>query len=437
MPTLIDYLSERAEETRRHETRRVSLFGSDGEGENGEKQDIDARPMQRREGRKSSSLVSLETIVQSDMGGLQLHRRVKPENRPDIERSVCPSTIEDDIWRHAGWRRDRHRVFAALSAGKSAAVVDRFANCGSQATVEYSPGSCEVRIRASFCRNRWCVPCARARARQEEDRLRGAIVSAESAGKTIRLVTLTQRGYAHESLSTCLNRIRESWRGLRRTDLWMGSVTGGVAVTEVKRGKSGAWHVHYHLIVEGSWIDARALSAAWEEITEDSFRVYVELPRDSEDAVLYAAKYACKPVPPDVYRNPDDLAEAIQALSGRRLFDFFGTWRKAEVVEIERPTDWQRVGTLHQLARLAALGDGEAIAWLRVTAHHAMDDLIACQPPPGQFDATDVDYATGPERCMDGPRNAVLAAMSDASRLFLLDGVVLRLPGVSGRPVGH
>jgi hypothetical protein len=363
--------------------------------------------------------------------GIQLHRQLKPDERQDFEVSVQPSTIADDIWRHAGWQKDRQRVFDVLRRIATKGMVDRFANCGSAATVKYSPSTCEIRVSASFCRNRWCVPCAKARAREDEAKLRAIVIDEMDKGERVRLVTLTQRGYQGENLSTCLRRMKANWDGLRKSEWWRERVTGGCAVTEVKRGASGAWHVHRHLIVAGSYLDQHDLSDQWQQITEDSYRVYVESPRDAEDAVHYATKYASKPIPPEVYQDSDDLTEAIMALKGVRLFDYMGDWRKRDIEPAEPVRDWIKVASIHQLARRAAAGDAEAWSWLIIAAKHAADDLVSAADPAPPPLLDDYNWQACPSVPVMIDHVAINAAIwgqiTAGRRRFLWEGVTLHL----------
>jgi hypothetical protein len=119
--------------------------------------------------------------------------------------------------------------------------------------------------------------------------------------------------------------------------------------------------------------------------------------------VKYATKYACKPVPEEVYRNSDDLTEAILALKGQRMFDYLGTWRKSEAEEIPQADDWQKVATMHRLVMRAARGCQESLGWLGLVSRDRLELLMSLAPAdeplaPDEFAVDQWQTAESPDR---------------------------------------
>lgn len=228
----------------------------------------------------------------------------------------------------------------------NAARLDRFAECGSFATVEHSPATGRVRIRCNTCKDRLCEACGRSRGR----RLQDGIVRALGGTRAV-LVTLTLR--ANETpLIDQIKRLRRCFASLIRSPLWKASVQGGVAVMEIKVGTSQRWHVHLHVVCVSDWIDQRELSGRWHAITGDSYVVDVRR-MPSVSAGRYVAKYVSKPADRTVLEDDERLDEFAMSIRGSRMFQTFGSWRKfkldADPTDDEAIDDWMTVGRLEVL----------------------------------------------------------------------------------------
>lgn len=269
-------------------------------------------------------------------------------------------------FRHGSWLPLRTRTFRVLQrVGVPAARVERFRACGSGGWVWSHPSHPgRYRITSDHCRDRWCVPCSRARSARIASTVAGLLRGTQS-----RLVTLTLRASA-DPLAAVLDRLYDCFRKLRRLPIWSGSVNGCVYFTETTRGRSGEhWHVHIHAIVTGRYLPQRQLSDAWRTITTDSHIVDVRLIRDADQAAQYVAKYATKAVAPSVTHSDDWLAEAILALSGRRLCGTTGCFRGVRLDPESDSEDlldsgWLPIARLEDVLRSADAGDVSAIAFL-------------------------------------------------------------------------
>lgn len=171
------------------------------------------------------------------------------------------------------------------------------------------------------CRQRLCPHCQRARSARIYAQLQSLLAEVDRP----RMMTLTLLGAANELLPQ-LDKLYSSFRRLRETSLWKGTVLGAIAVVEIKRGSnSGRWHAHMHVLWKGGFIPHAKLKAEWHRITGDSYIVHLGGSGSKHEICRYLAKYASKPA--DVYSLVDaDVREFAFATKGRRLIITSGCW---------------------------------------------------------------------------------------------------------------
>ncbi len=261
-------------------------------------------------------------------------------------------------WRHRDWQPTRRRVYRALhAAGLSDRTLARFAWCGCAAWVEKHPTEeHRYRVRCQKCKNRWCLPCAREKARRLWRQ-----ITAYCEGRAVRLITLTIRHQA-QPLRVQVDWLLQSFAKLRKRRLWKDNITGGIAVLEVHHngGRTG-WHPHLHILAEGAFINQRDLAVAWHTCTTTSYVVDIRAPSSGPRAVSYVLKYLSRPLHKKISHNPTLLAEAVEALHNRKLLITFGTWRDLRLTDPDpEPVDWTPVAPLAEILRKAANGDTEA-----------------------------------------------------------------------------
>lgn len=295
-----------------------------------------------------TSLVNTQTNVDRQVD--RERRRREEKTDPEFDRQARraayerpPVTPVEIRFRHSGWIVNRLRVqHALLAANVPASRFERFKECGSDCVVEFSPSRNRHRTRANYCGDRFCVPCARARARRVQARLAKLI-----GGKPPLLIHLTVRNVPG-TLTDRLNHLLESYRRLRQQKFWKDSVVGSAAFIEIKKGEnSNEWHPHIHCVAEGAWLDQEELKRGWLKATGDSFIVEVQRARSVEDGIGYAGKYATKGWTAEVVRDHDSLVECVLALRGRRLCITGGKWHGADDDDDDSgEQDWRRVGRL-------------------------------------------------------------------------------------------
>lgn len=252
--------------------------------------------------------------------------------------------LKSFAFRHSGWKDDRRRVWYALRATTvSRSRLIAFTLCGARCWVlRAKADSTKLRFAPDHCHDRFCVPCARARASVIRKNLIGHLKD-----PPYRLLTLTMRA-TMDGLSERINSLLRAFRRLRGRVLWKQGVTGGAAFLEVTRGRLGDhWHVHLHAIIDGKYIPQPLLSRTWLDITGDSKVVDIRLVRSADGALRYITKYVTKSLPSDVLRNPDHLLHAMKALEGRKLLYAFGTWHKLRLLHSKSDDDWESLGHIN------------------------------------------------------------------------------------------
>jgi len=285
---------------------------------------------------------------------------------PKRENKLVPACDVELAFRHGMWIADRDAVRAALvRANVPAARLERFDNCGAHCVVEYSPSAERYRVRASYCGDRFCLPCSTARAKKTMARMLDW-----TQGCRVRFVTLTLKR-SDQPLKSVLDRLLKAFKKLRRQEFWLRAVKAGTAVVEITRGAArDHWHVHLHVLTVGTWLPVDELRAGWEIASEGSTVVDVRLIRDHQVGVAYVAKYAGKGWDQSVLEDADALLESVVALRGRRLLVNFGEWydRDDQLCKAQ-PTDWKFIGRIRFVYEDALAGKPWGIGVLRALGY--------------------------------------------------------------------
>ena len=307
-------------------------------------------------------------------------RRQERLNKPDhaaYEAAYAHPTADPDElrFRHEHWGPTRACVDATLEAiGTNPRQLDAFRNCGSQCVVCYCKATGRYKLSAACCHSRHCQPCARAKANLLAANLRNRL--AEARDHQYRFVTLTLR-HTNTPLAHQLKRLTQSFRDLRRTQLWKTTQHGGAAIIEVKWNPDDRmWHPHLHIVSEGDYLSQDQLSSAWHAITGDSKIVDVRALRSGKDAAHYVAKYVSKGTVDAVWSDPDAAQEWVLATKGLRSCATYGTWRGFKLLARLPDTHvWTRVCMLTTLYHDARQG----LSYARITLRALHDQ---CQYNP-------------------------------------------------------
>lgn len=301
-------------------------------------------------------------------------------------RTVNTEELEHPVtFRHSGWARTRQRIRRALAAaGGRSNRLEAWDECGSHPWIVRSISQPDLyKIRAHLCHDRFCKPCASQRSATIAENL-----ATKMAKRRHRLITLTIRS-EQEPLAQLIQHLLDSFRTLRRTDLWRQRIRGGAAFLEIKYNVPlDRWHPHLHIIAEGQYIEVGHMTQAWKRITNHSCIVDVRLIKTWENAVRYVSKYASKPLSSSYVGDHDRLCEAITALTGRRLCMTFGCWRGWKLLKTQDDGPWTYLATMTEVTREAADGslwhlDLLHRVGLTIRVHRTRPD-VKPRPPPAE-----------------------------------------------------
>lgn len=264
--------------------------------------------------------------------------------------------------RHKGWAHQRLLTRHALElAGLRPRKLLAYDLCGTAAwVVRDAKDHTRVRVHCCTCRNRWCLPCARARAFVIAENLRKRL-----ANSTSRKIELTLKS-SPDPLEQQMNRLWDCFRVLRKTRFWKDHVAGGAAAFEVTLNTAtGNWHPHLHIVFVGKYVCKYKLGELWYRITGDSFVVWVKLVGSERAVAGYVTKYITKPAPGVGKVTDRHFVELIRAFQGRRLVTTFGNWRHFRLTAPLDSTVWEPIAPLEHLMYEARLRHSDAIAILR------------------------------------------------------------------------
>lgn len=249
---------------------------------------------------------------------------VPPETTPHALRTQSYAQLRVH---HHTWN-DRAQVISAFEGSADPALLRRAEKMGLCCV---TPCLCVERGRVPVvspgrCRDRLCPLCCRVRGAKARERLRGLVLKADS----VRLITLTRK-YTEQPLCTELELLQEAWQKLRRTKGWKTRVRGGLFVIEITRGSDGAiWHVHLHVLAEGSYYDQKQLTADWSAAVGSPSITDIRATHSRVQAASYVTKYVTKGA--DLKDWPEHtIVEYAVGVHRKRLFGTFGKWHRADV----------------------------------------------------------------------------------------------------------
>lgn len=251
---------------------------------------------------------------------------------------------------------------AMIDAGWTDKQLARFQDCGSMCSLWRSKSTGDPFIMGNFCKCRTCAPCQAARAAL----VRGNVAQ-HIAGRTVRFITLTLK-HREWPLRKMIARLKVCFKALRKEEEWKQHVRGFAAFLECKHEpRSNSWHVHYHILAEGSLWMQRDISNLWLQVTGDSMIVDIRAVNDAAGGAYYAAKYATKPYDAGAFKDPMVLAEAVRELARCRLWIIGGTWKGKlrPLATSPLPDDLEFIGTLNTLFDDAERGDESAQALIQ------------------------------------------------------------------------
>lgn len=272
--------------------------------------------------------------------------------------SVDPTHTDSQSQNH---RFRQHRSLRSAWLTCLAATPDagrlfkRFATCGQNMWVQYSPSREAYRTVANACNLRICPVCGQRK--RIAMALNASTALATLNRNRLKLITLTLQS-SNAPLDVQLHHLRQAFRRLRQRQLWKRAVTGGFAVIEVTfNATTHQWHPHLHVVCESDYIPQHHLSAAWFAVTHSSTVVDIRICKPSLRLAAYFAKYLGKPPPLDDLDLPTErLQEFKHALDNSRLLIRFGkieTPVEEDIQDLCSVNDWRQYQPYDQLVEAA------------------------------------------------------------------------------------
>lgn len=249
-------------------------------------------------------------------------------------------------FRHSGWAPTRRRLLQAFHRTlQTDNRVARFVDCGSQVRVFRSTRDKDrFKLVGNYCRDRFCTPCARAKAWKLAQNLADF-----TTGRDVRFITLTLKSHT-EDLPSLIGHLYASFRRLRTSWSWKRYVDGSAAFLEIKYcPELRRWHPHLHILAEGRYYPHRYLKAAWYHATKGSFICDIRPAGHRGERVAYVTKYAGKAISSHILSDPDRLDLALTALHGRRVCLTTGSWRGVPLLRTLTDEPWLFVDDLDNL----------------------------------------------------------------------------------------
>jgi hypothetical protein len=289
------------------------------------------------------------------------------------------ATPEESDFRHSHWQLKRERIGAVMElAHFPPARLERFRNCGAYARILVRRDTGDHRLRASYCHDRFCQPCAAARTLQISDNLRDRLQTNAGEYKHVVLTLVHQ----DKPLAPQLDRLYACFKTLRNAPLWKQHFTGGIYFFQTHiSDNDGLWHAHLHVVAQGAYIPQETLAQEWLRVTGDSSNVHVSHIENAERAVREVTRYVATPISSKIVHQTDKLIELMRATTGRHLCASFGAWRAWKVTAKPRPDptiEWIDAGPLADWIRRAREGEIHAKTVLQ---HLTSRELPANGPP--------------------------------------------------------
>jgi hypothetical protein len=217
-----------------------------------------------------------------------------------------------------------------------------------------------------------CPRCQKQRGANVREKV-AEIVQRFSAARFATLTLL----HKEESLAEMHKRASRGLQKLRREETWKKLVKAGVWVIETTRNeKTGRWHLHLHLIIDGEFFPQKVLAKLWLKATGDSCVVDIRAIHDRRRVAKYIADYVAKPV--DMGNWPADaICEFAAAMAGVRMVHTFGKAHGGNLGTATPPEEAKPSKfVIHAvvLRRLAA--DGNLKAQFAVTTLASIDRVV-------------------------------------------------------------
>lgn len=283
----------------------------------------------------------------------------RPASVQALETSVTPSPIEgvDPVpaWIqtrvqhviHRRWMTTRRRLFEAFhrsGCDRLGRRAEKLGMCCASPLAYKSEGG-ETRTQIMRCRDRLCPMCSIKRSETLADQLVAGISKMDDPRHLVLTAPATPAPLDHQVAD-----LRKAFRALRRSPVWKGTQRGGVYSIEVTRNeKTGLWHPHLHVVMDGCYIGHESARDEWREALRTT-GCWAEMPAAAACVIWiervgsrrrigdYIGKYVAKPA--EIDRWPEDaLVEYAEAMHGARLVHAFGNLHGVKLRDDDEPNE--------------------------------------------------------------------------------------------------
>lgn len=241
-------------------------------------------------------------------------------------------------------------IYRSFDAIEGTEREERLLACRSSAWFVRNTETGMVRVAANHCRLRWCPMCSQSRsgfiAAQVKEWLSGT--------RRPKMLTLTLK-HSNSDLSTQIDRIYSSFRGMRRTKWWKSLCYGGVWFFQVTYNpQSKEWHPHIHILLDSEFIPYLEIRQKWYYYTSGSDIIDIRPVYSTVDISQYVARYASRPhtLQDLPFKSAKDL---VTTMHGRRMC---GSWGSGKLIKMSpynapKSDEWTNVGSWERVHRLA------------------------------------------------------------------------------------
>ena len=226
-------------------------------------------------------------------------------------------------YRHISASPQRNAVYQAFTEIGANDKADSFMRCGEDVCI-LECKDCQHRHKVQYnCKLRLCSACAAVKMAAHVKKYLPYVSSLNP--RKIRIAMLSVKNVV--DLKEGVKKIRRCFTNLRHRKYYRTKILGGVYGLEAKPGYDGKWNVHLHFLYYGKFIPQAQLSRDWQEITKDSFVVWVERVKNPRHALQEVVKYVTKGIGSDDRQwTAKSLVDFVMALSDVRLVQAFGSF---------------------------------------------------------------------------------------------------------------
>lgn len=269
---------------------------------------------------------SSSSVSQAERGVRATDPVFEPENPPANSRSEPNSLLLErrGVTSHPAqalmWEKEvlfRDSILARLRAVGKLQLAGKMSECHTVETWKRCNNCRKATRFFNRCELFFCPICAPRLSRERKESIEWWTKQVNQP----KHVVLTVRNTA-DLTKLYVQFLKDQLGKLRRQKVFR-AVRGGFYSVELTNEGRG-WHVHFHLLVDANWIDARELSLTWGKLVGQDYAIVKVKDCRSGDYLREVTKYAVKGA--ELARwSGAEVATFIESFSGVRFFGVFGS----------------------------------------------------------------------------------------------------------------